>query len=195
MNGITIGELYAGWIGNLGESARSNYSSNIKEFFQLMYNKSVDEVTEEDLASIRPHNVQTNYINVLMDSCKNSTIKYKIKNVQQFINRLNINRVYQNVNYAFINDVALSTTNLRDDSSRTRKIYLKHILEYASSSELQFLKSNICEDKEKNKNTHLPKNRTEQIQDLLMYAPETFLDKLEETLKSYKDLTMKFLKN
>lgn len=84
---------------------------------------------------------------------------------------------------------------LFDDSSRTRKIYLKHILEYASSSELQFLKSNICEDKEKNKNTHLPKNRTEQIQDLLMYAPETFLDKLEETLKSYKDLTMKFLKN
>ena len=122
MNDITIGELFTGWMDNLGESARSNYSSNIKEFFQLMYNKSVDEVTEEDLTSIRPHDVQTNYINVLMDSCKNSTIKYKVKNVQQFINKLNINRVYQNVNYAFINDVALSTKNLKDDSSRTRKM-------------------------------------------------------------------------
>lgn len=122
VNGITIGKLYAGWIGSLGESARSNYSSNIKEFFQLMYNKSVDEVTEEDLASIRPHNVQTNYINELMKNCKNSTIKYKVKNIQQFMSKLNINRVYKDVNYAFINDVALSTTNLRDDSSRTRKM-------------------------------------------------------------------------
>ena len=122
MNEITIGELFTGWVDSLGESAQSNYSNNIKEFFQMMYNKSVDEVTEDDLASIRPHDVQKNYINELMKSCKNSTIKYKVKNIQQFMSKLNINRVYKNVNYAFINDVALSTKHLRDDSSRTRKM-------------------------------------------------------------------------
>lgn len=122
MNEITIGELFIGWVDSLGESAQSNYSNNIKEFFQMMYNKSVDEVTEDDLASIRPHDVQKNYINELMKNCKNSTIKYKVKNIQQFMSKLNINRVYKNVNYAFINDVALSTKHLRDDSSRTRKM-------------------------------------------------------------------------
>lgn len=122
MNEITIGELFTGWVDSLGESAQSNYSNNIKEFFQMMYNKSVDEVTEDDLASIRPHDVQKNYINELMKNCKNSTIKYKVKNIQQFMSKLNINRVYKNVNYAFINDVALSTKHLRDDSSRTRKM-------------------------------------------------------------------------
>src|SRR5699024_11321405 len=66
--------------------------------------------------------VRVRYINVLMNDCKNSTIKYKVKNVKQFINKLNVNRVYQDVNYAFISDVALSTRSLRDDSSRTRKM-------------------------------------------------------------------------
>ena len=122
MNEITIGELFIGWVDSLGESAQSNYSNNIKEFFQMMYNKDVSEVTEDDLASIRPHDVQKNYISELMKNCKNSTIKYKVKNIQQFMSKLNINRVYKNVNYAFINDVALSTKHLRDDSSRTRKM-------------------------------------------------------------------------
>lgn len=122
MNEITIGELFTGWVDSLGESAQSNYSNNIKEFFQMMFGKDVSEVTEQDLSSIRPHDVRVKYINVLTNDCKNSTIKYKIKNVRQFINKLNVNRVYQDVNYAFISDVALSTRDLRDDSSRTRKM-------------------------------------------------------------------------
>ena len=73
MSEITIGELFAGWVDSLGESAQSNYSNNIKEFFQMMFGKDVSEVTEQDLSSIRPHDVRVKYINVLTNDCKNST--------------------------------------------------------------------------------------------------------------------------
>ena len=81
---------------------------------------------------------------------------------------------------------------LFDDSSRARKIYLKHILQNASSEEREFIKSKICE--QKSSKITIPKDRFHAIEDLLVYAPDIFLDKLESTLKNYKDLTIKFTK-
>lgn len=79
---------------------------------------------------------------------------------------------------------------LFDDSSRARKIYLKHILDSISSEETELLKSKLC-DKNDISNI-VPKDRLYKIQDLLMYAPDIFLKELEATLKDYKDLTIKF---
>jgi len=79
---------------------------------------------------------------------------------------------------------------LFDDSARGRKIYLKHILNSINTEESEFLKSKLCEEKVM-KNT-LPKDRYYKIQDLLIYAPNMFLDKLENELKAYKDLAAKF---
>jgi transcriptional regulator with XRE-family HTH domain len=81
---------------------------------------------------------------------------------------------------------------LFDDSSRTRKIYLKHILQNASSEEKEFIKSKVCS--EQASKIYIPKDRFHTIQDLLVYAPEIFLENLESTLKNYKDLTLKFTK-
>ena len=81
---------------------------------------------------------------------------------------------------------------LFDDSSRTRKIYLKHILQNASSEEKEFIKSKVCS--EQTSKIYIPKDRFHAIQDLLVYAPEIFLENLESTLKNYKDLTIKFTK-
>ena len=82
---------------------------------------------------------------------------------------------------------------LFDDSSRTRKIYLKHILQNASSEEKEFIKSKVCQ--EQTSKINIPKDRFHKIQDLLVYAPEIFLDNLESTLKNYKDLTIKFTRD
>jgi transcriptional regulator with XRE-family HTH domain len=82
---------------------------------------------------------------------------------------------------------------LFDDSSRTRKIYLKHILATISSQESEFLKNKLC-DKKISKNEAVPKDKLHAIQDLLKYAPNLFLDQLEDTLKEYKGLTVKFRK-
>lgn len=79
-----------------------------------------------------------------------------------------------------------------DDSTRTRKIYLKHILSNISSEEKEYLKSNLCSESDKRQEICRDKFHT--IQDLLIYAPEIFLKELEGTLKNYKDLTMKFSK-
>ncbi len=81
---------------------------------------------------------------------------------------------------------------LFDDSSRARKLYLKHILDSISAEETEFLKSKICNNLSTLK--LVPKDRYFKIQDLLMYAPEMFLNELEITLKEYKDLTLKFRK-
>lgn len=81
---------------------------------------------------------------------------------------------------------------LFDDSGRARKIYLKHILQNASSEEKEFIKSKVCS--EQTSKIYIPKDRFHAIQDLLVYAPEIFLENLENTLKNYKDLTIKFTK-
>lgn len=81
---------------------------------------------------------------------------------------------------------------LFDDSNRARKIYLKHILQDISSEEKELLKSKICE--EQISKINIPRDRFHKIQDLLVYAPEIFLENLETTLKNYKDLTIKFTK-
>jgi len=81
---------------------------------------------------------------------------------------------------------------LFDDSSRTRKIYLNHLLKDITSEEAELLKSRLCDEKQPI--STVPKDRMHKIQDLLQYAPEMFLQQLENTLKEYKDLTMKFKK-
>ncbi|MDD2509452.1 MAG: hypothetical protein PHS78_10500 [Aliarcobacter skirrowii] len=84
---------------------------------------------------------------------------------------------------------------LFDDSSRARKIFLKHILKDISNEEKELLKSKICP--EQNQKINIAKDRFHTINDLLVYAPEIFLENLENlenTLKNYKDLTLKFTK-
>ncbi len=79
---------------------------------------------------------------------------------------------------------------LFDDSDRMRKIYLKHILNTVSSQEINLLKSKICNDNQiVNKRIN---KKYFNIQDLLIYAPEIFLNDLENRLKEYRDLTLKF---
>ncbi|MDD2652406.1 MAG: hypothetical protein PHX44_05065 [Sulfurimonas sp.] len=78
---------------------------------------------------------------------------------------------------------------LFDDTQRARKKFLKYILETLSSEEKDILKTKICNEKS---NKQIPIDRFYKIQDLLIYAPEIFLDKLETLLKEYKELSYKF---
>lgn len=78
---------------------------------------------------------------------------------------------------------------LFDDTQRTRKKFLKHILETLSSEEKSILKTKICDDKSAKP---VALDRFYKIQDMLIYAPDIFLDKLEATLKEYRELALKF---
>lgn len=81
---------------------------------------------------------------------------------------------------------------LFDDSAITRKMYLKHILATATNEEQEYIKSHLqnSPDKKFEKN----KDNLNLVCELLKYAPEIFLENLENTLKNYKDLTLKFTK-
>lgn len=81
---------------------------------------------------------------------------------------------------------------LFDDSSRSRKIYLKHILNSISAEEKQLLQSSLCD--KQSPTLSLTKEKYYKIQDLLIYAPDIFLNELESRLKQYRDLTLKFKK-
>jgi len=71
-------------------------------------------------------------------------------------------------------------------------MYLKHILQDITSEEKELIKSKVCP--EQTSKINIPKDRFHNINDLLIYAPEIFLENLENTLKNYKDLTLKFTK-
>lgn len=79
---------------------------------------------------------------------------------------------------------------LFDDSAKTRKIYLKHILSTLLAQEREYLEAHICGGKKMN----LQEERFATICDLLRYAPELFVKELEETLTKYKELTLGFAK-
>ncbi|MFW3372717.1 hypothetical protein ACN9J5_07880 [Aliarcobacter butzleri] len=81
---------------------------------------------------------------------------------------------------------------LFDDSSITRKMYLKHILVTLSNEEQEYLKSHLKNNLDKKVESN--NNELSTICDLLKYAPEIFLNELKITLKNYKDLTLKFRK-
>ena len=79
---------------------------------------------------------------------------------------------------------------LFDDSSRARKIFLKHILKDISNEEKDYLKSHLQNSPDRKFEEN--KDNINLICELLKYAPEIFLDELKITLKNYKELTLKF---
>ena len=76
---------------------------------------------------------------------------------------------------------------LFDDTPRGRMKFLKHITQSATSIEQEFLRSLFSTTQNKT-----PKDIYNRIEDLLPYAPDQFLTKLEKTLLDYKSLTDKF---
>lgn len=76
---------------------------------------------------------------------------------------------------------------LFDDGHRARKIVLTQILKSITTNEKEFLKSSLCDEQ-----TKTIKDSYGRIGDLLVYAPEMFLEKLESILMDYKELTLKF---
>ena len=114
------------WTKRLTPSVGQKYYSNVEEFCNLMFNKSVTEINEDDISSILPMTVEERYIETLKNrELQNSTIKYKLKNISQFFKKLSINRVYNNINYALIIDEALSHRALRDDSGKTQTMTIE----------------------------------------------------------------------
>ena len=122
INMSQVQHILDSWVSRArSSSAREKYSSHNKEFFDIMFNKNLSDVTASDLQELLPVNIDTKYKNVLKQrGQKDSTIKQKLKSVSQFMNKLSINRVFEGdgVDYNFIIKESLSTNDLKDDSGK-----------------------------------------------------------------------------
>lgn len=120
---ITVQTVFNSWMNSLNETSKNKYNNNVQEFCKLVLNKRVEELVSEDLNNIVQVTVSDKYINELKDrELKNSTIRYKMKNVSQFFRKLQANRVFPDVNYDYIITSALSYRALKNDTERTKKM-------------------------------------------------------------------------
>lgn len=103
------------------ESAREKYSTHTKEFFDIVYGKSVKDITAKDLKELLPITIDTKYKDELKRrGQKEHTIKQKMGNVSQYMHKLSVNKVFadEGVDYPFIIQESLSTKDLKDDSGK-----------------------------------------------------------------------------
>lgn len=121
---IGVEEVFVNWI----DSCRSNNTSSgykrvIVDFFQMTINKSVEDVSREDLERLLPAVVERQYTKELLNKgYKQSTIISYLKIVGIFMRELEINEVYSGFNYQKLITKSLSNGRLRDDSVRRERM-------------------------------------------------------------------------
>jgi len=81
-----------------------------------------------------------------------------------------------------------------DENVKKRMKLLKYLSSSLSSSERDYLEKQIGLRTMEN-DSSVYRGRLKEITELLNYAPEAFLEKLEDALREYKRMTEKFTKN
>ena len=75
------------------------------------------------------------------------------------------------------------------DTAYDRRLYIKHIKNSLTQEERELFDSSTATQTD---TTTKPNYKIEYIKDMLKFAPDMFLGELADTLKDYKELTMKF---
>lgn len=126
----TISEVFNNWIQSANsQNTKTAYSRSVNNFFNTVYGKAVDEITEADLSLIKPIFVNRRYKETLSkQGVQDSTIAQHLKITAAFLKQLEINQVYgTDFNYRYIYEIALKPTGLKNDSGKTSKMSLKDI--------------------------------------------------------------------
>lgn len=118
---VKIGDRYedvkASWLNSRSEATKTAYQANVPEFFEMVLDKDMMEVTEEDINNLDKGKFYAKYIDVLKDNgLKNSTVKTKIAALKSFFKELSSYPEYQEINFNFLNNVLFSVKNLKDDT-------------------------------------------------------------------------------
>ena len=113
--------VFENWIDNAKSfNTRIAYSRAVKQFFEIMFNKDLIEVNENDLLQLSPIMVDKYYKKYLHKSgLKDSTIMGYIKNLKAFFKQLQANKVMESVDYTYIIDNVLNFNGLKQDAGKT----------------------------------------------------------------------------
>lgn len=112
-----INEVFNYWIeSSNSESTKIAYSRAVPKFFKMLFNKELEDVTKEDIEGLVPLDVNKKYKEELLkDGVKNSTIINNLTIVSGFFKQMEINKVFDGINYMWIREVLLSTKRIKND--------------------------------------------------------------------------------
>ena len=112
-----INEVFNYWIeSSNSEGTKKAYGRIVPQFFQMLLGKDLQDVTKDDLESLVPLTVNKKYKEELSKSgIKNSTIINNLTVISGFFKQLEINKVFDGVNYAWIREVLLNTKRIKSD--------------------------------------------------------------------------------
>ena len=110
-----INEVFNYWIeSSNSEGTKKAYGRIVTQFFQMLLGKDLQDVTKDDLESLVPLTVNKKYKEELSKSgIKNSTIINNLTVISGFFKQLEINKVFEVVNYAWIREVLLNTKRIQ----------------------------------------------------------------------------------
>ena len=122
-----INEVFNYWIeSSNSEGTKKAYGRIVPQFFQMLLGKDLQDVTKDDLESLVPLTVNKKYKEELSKSgIKNSTIINNLTVISGFFKQLEINKVFEGVNYAWIREVLLSTKRIKSDKEHRGNMSFK----------------------------------------------------------------------
>lgn len=116
-------QVFRNWIAQVSENSKSSYERIIPQFFQMVSQVELIEITEDTLESITPDDVYNRYIKELKDmGFKDSTISNYISVVRSFITSLEENRLFSDIDFDYLRKTALSTKRLSNDIENRKKM-------------------------------------------------------------------------
>lgn len=111
-----IEEVYNYWIkSSVSENTKKSYRRVMPQFFSMMFDKEIKDITKEDIDSILPLSVAKKYKEPLsLAGNKNSTIIQNMSVVSSFFRQLEVNRVFD-VNYQWLKEACFNTKRIKND--------------------------------------------------------------------------------
>ncbi len=138
-------EVFENWLRNSNsERTKQGYSSTVKEFFDVMFNKKVENVTESDINGLNPISVNTIFVEELRRNNSNSTIKYKLNIILSFMKELHANKFKIDIYY--LGNI-LSGKRLKDDSKLTNFMNINQYFQFKEWLEYERFKGSRHEAK------------------------------------------------
>ena len=112
-----IEEVYNYWVdSSVSENTKKSYRRVVPQFLNMMFGKELKDVNRDDILSLVPLSVAKKYKEPLgLNGNKNSTIIQNMSVISSFFKQLEINRVFEDVNYQWIKEACLSTKRIKND--------------------------------------------------------------------------------
>lgn len=113
--------IFESWIDNQkSDRTATEYRRVTIATLDKLFNKSISDLSAEDFNDLTPHEIKKQLILPFREEgYKDSTIKHYFVIIQAFIAELENNRIFKDVNLAYVRSKCFSTKSLNSDGERT----------------------------------------------------------------------------